>query len=595
MNGLHTPSSSSALSLESLNLHDSATSRLQKAHYSPPWSDTSIIGIAGSSGSGKTSLAYAIIKELSLPWVVILSMDSFYKPLTPEQSAAAFRNEYDFDAPEAIDFDVLVDRLSDIKFGKKAEIPVYSFEKHARLKKTTTIYSPHVLILEGIFALHDQRVLDMLDMRIFAEADADLCLSRRLLRDVRERGRDIEGCIKQWFAYVKPNFHQFVEPQRNVADIIVPRGIENTVAIGMVSDRVHKTLDEKSAMHQAELRRLGQASEDAPLSDHVIMLEHNNQIRGINTKLIESSTDREDFVFYFDRLAVLLIEKATECFRFKPSTVQTPVPNGSYNGLVADGIVSAVVILRGGSILETGLKRVIPDCRTGRMLIQTNFRTGEPELHYYSLSPDIAQHTGVMLLDPQMSSGGAALMAVKVLLDHGVHEDRIVFVTCTAGNQGLRRLMSVFPDIKVIVSRMVDDLETRWVEESLLRRITSTADALLDLSSATHRNAPRAPSHWTDHMHRRALLDTWDRVHEAAGSSDSKYPKSLVGQLVSVEKEMLTKFPELVEGERGLGREWMEYVLGVGLRFPWCTTEKMGKWEVVASVGKLGARGWGPW
>lgn len=93
------------------------TGRLDRAHYTPPWANTSIIGIAGSSGSGKTSLAYAIIKELSLPWVVILSMDSFYKPLTPEQSAAAFRSEYDFDAPEAIDFDVLVERLRDIKAG----------------------------------------------------------------------------------------------------------------------------------------------------------------------------------------------------------------------------------------------------------------------------------------------------------------------------------------------------------------------------------------------------------------------------------------------------------------------------------------------
>lgn len=96
---------------------NTATDRLDKAHYSPPWSNTSIIGIAGSSGSGKTSLAYAIIKELSLPWVVILSMDSFYKPLTPQESAAAFKNEYDFDAPEAIDFDVLVERLRDIKSG----------------------------------------------------------------------------------------------------------------------------------------------------------------------------------------------------------------------------------------------------------------------------------------------------------------------------------------------------------------------------------------------------------------------------------------------------------------------------------------------
>lgn len=91
--------------------------RVKRAHYSPPWANTSIIGIAGSSGSGKTSLSLAIIQELNLPWVVILSMDSFYKPLSAEQSAAAFRNEYDFDAPEAIDFDILVDRLWDIKTG----------------------------------------------------------------------------------------------------------------------------------------------------------------------------------------------------------------------------------------------------------------------------------------------------------------------------------------------------------------------------------------------------------------------------------------------------------------------------------------------
>lgn len=152
---------------------------VQRSHYSPPWGNASIIGVAGSSGSGKTSLALAIVASLNLPWVVILSMDSFYKSLTPEQSATAFRNEYDFDSPNAIDFDILVDRLRDIKEGKKAEIPVYSFEKHARLDKATTIYSPHVLILEGIFALHDQRVLDMLDLKIFAEADSDLCLSRR--------------------------------------------------------------------------------------------------------------------------------------------------------------------------------------------------------------------------------------------------------------------------------------------------------------------------------------------------------------------------------------------------------------------------------
>ena len=99
------------------NLPNGDSPHARRAHYEPPWCNTSIIGVAGSSGSGKTSLSLAIIRELSLPWVVILSMDSFYKPLTPEQSAAAFRNEYDFDAPEAIDFDLLVERLRDIKSG----------------------------------------------------------------------------------------------------------------------------------------------------------------------------------------------------------------------------------------------------------------------------------------------------------------------------------------------------------------------------------------------------------------------------------------------------------------------------------------------
>lgn len=255
----------------------------------------------------------------------------------------------------------------------------------------------------------------------------------------------------------------------SLSDIIVPRGIENKVAISMVCDRVHKTLQEKSAMHQSELRRLGKVSEDVPLSPNVVILQPTNQVRGINTMLMDPTLDREEFIFYFDRLAVMLAEQAYESgLAFKPSRVETPVPGESYQGLQLDGEVSAVVVLRGGSILETGLKRVIPDCRIGRMLIQTNFRTGEPELHYYQLAPDAAEHKRVLLLDPQMSSGGAALMAVRVLLDHGIKEHHIVFVTYMAGKNGLNRLMSVYPSIKVVVCRIVGDMESRWVEERYL-------------------------------------------------------------------------------------------------------------------------------
>lgn len=235
----------------------------------------------------------------------------------------------------------------------------------------------------------------------------------------------------------------------------------------MVSDRIHKTLVLKSKMHQIELKRLGKVAEDLPLSKNVIIMPATPQVRGINTKLFEQDLDREDFIFYFDRLATLLVEQAADCMHFE--TINGETPNGKkYTGLRSAGDVSAVVILRGGSILETGLKRVIPDCRTGRMLVQTSYRTGEPELHYFELPDNVATDECVLLLDPQMSSGGAALMAVRVLLDHGVAEDKIVFVTYMAGKSGLNRLMSVFPDIKVVACRIVDDLEVRWVEQYYL-------------------------------------------------------------------------------------------------------------------------------
>lgn len=150
--------------------------------------------------------------------------------------------------------------------------------------------------------------------------------------------------------------------------------------------------------------------------------------------------------------------------QYVPAQVETPQGN-EYQGLNPEGIVSAVAILRGGSCLETALKRTIPDCITGRVLIQTNDISQEPELHYLKLPPRIEEHASVMLLDPQMSSGGAALMAVRVLVDHGVSEEKIIFVTCAAGQGGLKRLTTVFPKINVIVGRIEEESEPRWMEK----------------------------------------------------------------------------------------------------------------------------------
>ncbi|KAI1420984.1 uridine kinase [Xylaria sp. FL1777] len=446
----------------------SAATITKRAHYSPPWADLSIIGIAGSSGSGKSTLSHAIVSKLNLPWVVILSMDSYYKPLDSESSKKAFMNEYDFDSPDAIDFDALLETLQDLKAGKRAEVPVYSFEKHQRVEETTIIYSPHVLILEGIFALYDPRVMDLMDMRIYCEADADTCLSRRILRDVRDRGRTVEGCIKQWFGFVKPNYEKYVVPQRNHADIIVPRGIENRVAMTMVTQYIERKLVEKSTHHRAALKSLEAGFESEPLSKHVVILQETPQLRGMNTLIQDLDTSSEDFIFYFDRFSCLLIEQALNNVHFKELTVETSsgIP---YHGLAPKGEVSAVLVLRGGATFEAGLRRVIPDCRTGRLLIQSNVRTGEPELHYLKLPKDIGEHESVLLLDSQMSSGGSGLMAVQVLVDHGVPQDRIVFATYSAGRVGLHRLTKVFPEIAVVVGNLVSDIEERWVESRYFR------------------------------------------------------------------------------------------------------------------------------
>ncbi|CAL5875004.1 uncharacterized protein PFLUO_LOCUS9307 [Penicillium psychrofluorescens] len=437
-------------------------SNTPEVRYSPPWQDLSIIGIAGSSGSGKTSVAMEIVRSLNLPWVVILVMDSFYKSLSPEEHRLAHANNYDFDCPDSIDFDLLVQTLRDLKKGKKANIPIYSFAEHQRQSQTTTLYSPRVLILEGILALHDPRIVEMLDVKIFVEADMDVCLGRRVLRDVRERGRDIEGIIKQWFDFVKPSFKTYVDPQRIISDIIIPRGIENKTAIDMVVKHIQHKLEEKSDVHTAELRKLGLIAAKVDLPPNVHVMPSTNQFLGMNTILQNPETEHVDFVFYFDRLASILIEKALDMTSYVPTSVETPQGN-HYLGLTPKGIISAVAILRGGSCLETALKRTIPDCITGRLLIQTK-ENDEPELHYLKLPSRLEEHAAVMLLDPQMSSGGAALMAVRVLIDHGVDEKNIVFVTCAAGERGLKRLTAVYPQITVVVGRIEEEGEPRWME-----------------------------------------------------------------------------------------------------------------------------------
>ncbi|XBW38085.1 hypothetical protein QEN19_003672 [Hanseniaspora menglaensis] len=184
-----------------------------------------LIAVGGQSGSGKTSLAQLLKDKIDSENTVLIAMDNFYKPLTPEEKKVAMNNEFDFDNPNAVDLDLLYELLYDLKINRapQGQIPKYSFVEHNRIpNEHITIDNPHIIILEGLYALYDERISEITDLKIFVDADLDICLARRITRDILHRGRDLEGCLKQWIKFVKPAAEIFIKPTMKKADVIIP-------------------------------------------------------------------------------------------------------------------------------------------------------------------------------------------------------------------------------------------------------------------------------------------------------------------------------------------------------------------------------------
>ena len=191
-----------------------------------------IIGIAGGTGSGKTTVVHQIMNELPKTEVGVLSQDSYYK----ENNLLSFEERalVNFDHPRAIDFDLLVQHLKDLKEGKTIEQPVYSFVTHNRTDDSIITHPRKVMIVEGILILANPELRDMFDVKIFVHADSDERLIRRLKRDIAERGRDMEEVLNRYQTTLKPMHQQFIEPTKAYADIIIPNDKYNTVAIDVV-------------------------------------------------------------------------------------------------------------------------------------------------------------------------------------------------------------------------------------------------------------------------------------------------------------------------------------------------------------------------
>ncbi|NLO88597.1 MAG: uridine kinase [Firmicutes bacterium] len=197
-----------------------------------------LIGIAGGTGSGKTSVTRAIVEALPPDTVAVLEHDSYYK----DQSHLSFaqRLQTNYDHPLAFDTPLLIEHLQQLLQGKPIAKPVYSFVEHTRLPETVLVPSRPVIILEGILILEDERIRNLLDIKVYVDTDADVRIIRRIIRDIRERGRTLESVVNQYLEVVRPMHLQFVEPTKRYADIIIPEGAHNTVAIDILVAKIRK-------------------------------------------------------------------------------------------------------------------------------------------------------------------------------------------------------------------------------------------------------------------------------------------------------------------------------------------------------------------
>lgn len=199
-----------------------------------------MIGISGASASGKSLLANTIVKELGSDQVVIISEDSYYK----DHSNIPFeeRAVINYDHPDSFDHELLYEHLLELQQGNNIEVPIYNHSLHIREKETRKIGQHAILVIEGILLFVEPPLRDIMDIRIFMETSLDICLIRRLKRDINERGRSLDSVLKQYEETVRPMYLQFVDPSKRYADLIVPRGGGNRIAIDMIKAKMRELL-----------------------------------------------------------------------------------------------------------------------------------------------------------------------------------------------------------------------------------------------------------------------------------------------------------------------------------------------------------------
>ena len=203
-------------------------------------SNVMVIGIAGGTGSGKTTITRRLLQRFGSN-VAVIYHDNYYK--AHHHMSYEERSQLNYDHPDAFDTELLIKALDDLKKGRSVSCPVYDYTIHDRSEKTVTIRPAKVIIVEGILIFQNKELCSRMDIKIFVDTDADVRILRRIVRDVRDRGRSLESVVNQYLNTVKPMHEQFVEPSKRNADIIIPEGGHNAVALEMVMERVRAHLE----------------------------------------------------------------------------------------------------------------------------------------------------------------------------------------------------------------------------------------------------------------------------------------------------------------------------------------------------------------
>ncbi|KAF9663605.1 hypothetical protein SADUNF_Sadunf17G0068800 [Salix dunnii] len=494
----------SGLRLDGLLSSPPSSSTASPSHRSASASDSNapkqpfVIGVSGGTASGKTTVCDMIIQQLHDHRVVLVNQDSFYRGLTAEESKRV--HEYNFDHPDCV---------QKLRSGHSYQVPFYDFKRHRRCSDSfRQVNASDVIILEGILVFHDQRVRNLMNMKIFVDTDADVRLARRIRRDTVERGRDINSVLEQYAKFVKPAFDDFVLPSKKYADVIIPRGGDNHVAIDLIVQHIHTKLGQHDLCKiypnvyviQSTFQYLQECKtycvnciSGRCQKRHQVTLQlgcnswnkAKVQIRGMHTLIRDKEISKHDFVFYSDRLIRLVVEHGLGHLPFTEKQVVTPT-GSAYTGVDFCKKLCGVSIVRSGESMENAMRACCKGIKIGKILIHRDGDNGKQvkfyvypirnstqytritfqlslnialavptyaQLIYEKLPKDISERH-VLLLDPVLATGNSANQAIELLIQKGVPESHIIFLNLISAPEGIHCVCRRFPSLKIVTSEI---------------------------------------------------------------------------------------------------------------------------------------------